>query len=154
MTSLKGWAEEFRPELSHIFADRAYLERILDLGRNDKKPRKDLIYAEQIVAFISYFFDDLFKMKDEMPAEVPEEDIPVILEKYLASYDHADDQSGWFDKIRTIAEELGYAAKPKDFKKHPEEYKRACGPCEHGHQNCADGTRPVTGCMGNPADSG
>ena len=124
---LKGWAEEFRPELSHIFADRAYLERILDLGRNDKKPRKDLIYAEQIVAFISYFFDDLFKMEDEMPAEVPEEDIPVILEKYLESYDHADDQSGWFDKIRTIAEELGYAAKPKDFKKHPEEYKGHVG---------------------------
>lgn len=124
---LKGWAEEFRPEISHIFADRAYLERILDLGRNDRKPRKDLIYAEQIVAFISYFFDDLFRLEDEMPAEVPEEDIPVILEKYLASYDHADDQSGWFDKIRAIAEELGYAAKPKDFKKHPEDYKGHVG---------------------------
>ncbi len=124
---LKGWAEEFRPELLPIFADRAYLEQILDLGRADAKPRKDLIYAKQIVDFISYFFDDLYKREDDFPAEVPAEDLPLILEKYLAGYDHADDQTEWFGKIREIAVELGYAAKPKDFKKHPEEYKGHVG---------------------------
>ncbi|MBQ1396722.1 MAG: glutamate--tRNA ligase [Eubacterium sp.] len=124
---LKGWAEEFKPELLPIFADRAYLEQILDLGRADAKPRKDLIYAKQIVDFISYFFDDLYKREDDFPAEVPAEDLPLILEKYLAGYDHADDQSEWFGKIREIAVELGYAAKPKDFKKHPEEYKGHVG---------------------------
>ena len=51
------------------------MEKILDLGRQDSKPRKDLIYAEQIVAFISYFFDDLFAIEDPMPAEIPEEDV-------------------------------------------------------------------------------
>ena len=124
---LKGWAEEFKPELLPIFADRAYLEQILDLGRADAKPRKDLIYAKQIVDFISYFFDDLYKREDDFPAEVPAEDLPLILEKYLAGYDHADDQTEWFGKIREIAVELGYAAKPKDFKKHPEEYKGHVG---------------------------
>lgn len=124
---LKGWAEEFRPEILHIFDDRTYLEKILDLGRNDKKPRKDFIYAQQMVEFISYFFDDMFKVEDAMPAEVPAEDVAVILQKYLEGYDHSDDQSQWFDKIRAIAVELGYAAKPKDFKKHPEEYKGHVG---------------------------
>lgn len=124
---LKGWAEEFKPELMHLFDDEAYLEKILDLGRNDNKPRKDLIYAQQIVEFISYFFDDMFKIENEMPAEVPAEDIKPILEGYLASYDHNDDQSMWFDKIRTMGAEMGYAAKPKDFKKHPEEYKGHVG---------------------------
>lgn len=124
---LKAWAEEFQPEILHIFEDRAYLEKILDLGRNDKKPRKDLIYAQQIIEFISYFFDDLFQIEDEMPAEVPAEDVPAILNAYLAGYDHSDDQSQWFDKIRNIATELGYAAKPKDYKKHPEEYKGHVG---------------------------
>ena len=124
---LKAWAEEFKPEILHIFEDRAYLEKILDLGRNDKKPRKDLIYAQQIIEFISYFFDDLFQIEDEMPAEVPAEDVPAILNAYLAGYDHSDDQSQWFDKIRNIATELGYAAKPKDYKKHPEEYKGHLG---------------------------
>ena len=54
---LKSWAEEFAPEYAEIFADREYVEKILDLGRNDAKPRKDLVYARQIVDFISYFFD-------------------------------------------------------------------------------------------------
>ena len=43
------------------------------------------------------------------------------------SYDHADEQSQWFDKIRTMAESLGYAAKPKDYKKNPDLYKGHVG---------------------------
>ncbi len=124
---LKAWSDEFAPEYGHIFEDKAYLLQILDLGRQDKKPRKDLIYARQIVDFISYFFDDMFTIQDENPAEVPAEDVPVILSKYMETYDHSDDQSQWFDKIRAIATELGYAAKPKDYKKHPEEYKGHVG---------------------------
>ena len=49
------------------------------------------------------------------------------MEGYLTTYDHNDDQSGWFEKIRTMAAEMGYAAKPKDYKKHPEEYKGHVG---------------------------
>lgn len=124
---LKGWAEEFRPEIMYIFDDEEYLRKIIDLGRHDKKPRKDLVYAEQIVEFISYFFDDMFAREDEIPAEVSAEDAREILKKYMESYDHADDQSPWFDKIRNIAVELGYAAKPKDYKKNPEDYKGHVG---------------------------
>ena len=62
-----------------------------------------------------------------MPQEVPAEDIPKILRSYLETYDHADDNGAWFEKIRQIAVDLGYAAKPKDFKKHPEEYKGHVG---------------------------
>ena len=152
---LEDWAKEFRPEVLGIFDDKAYLTKIIDLGRNDAKPRKDLIYAEQIIQFISYFFDDLYAdnswiakgaikkpdddaeemmifseglyPKESFPTEVPKEDVPLILEKYLATYDHGDDQSQWFDKIREIATELGYAAKPKDFKKEPDKYKGHVG---------------------------
>ncbi len=123
---LKSWAEEFKLEIMHIFDDREYMEKILDLGRNDKKPRKDFIYAQQMIEFISYFFDDMFVREDEMPEEA-KADEKAILEAYLASYDHSDDQSAWFDKIRAIATDMGYAAKPKDFKKHPEEYKGHVG---------------------------
>ena len=124
---LKSWADEFKPEAKTIFADEDYLEKIIDLGRNDAKPRKDLVYAEQILDFISYFFDDLYKPEEGFPEEVPSEDVPKILEKYLETYSHSDDQSQWFDKIREIATELGYAAKPKDFKKEPDKYKGHVG---------------------------
>ena len=124
---LKAWAQEFKPEIMYIFDDEEYLEKIIDLGRNDKKPRKDLVYAEQIVDFISYFFDDMFVIEDDIPTEVSDDDAKEILNKYMESYNHSDDQSQWFDKIRNIAVELGYAAKPKDYKKNPDEYKGHVG---------------------------
>ena len=124
---LKAWAQEFKPEIMYIFDDEEYLEKIIDLGRNDKKPRKDLVYAEQIVDFISYFFDDMFVREDDIPTEVSDDDAKEILKKYMESYDHSDDQSQWFDKIRNIAVELGYAAKPKDYKKNPDDYKGHVG---------------------------
>ncbi len=124
---LKGWAEDFAPEYAHLFEDKDYMVKILDLGRNDRKPRKDLVYARQIIQFISYFFDDLFQIEDELPQEVPAEDVPKILDMYMETYDHSDDNGTWFDKIRAITDQLGYAVKPKDYKKHPDEYKGHVG---------------------------
>ena len=124
---LKAWSDEFRPDLAPIFEDRAYLERILDIGRHEERnPRKDHIYAQQIIRNISYFFDDMFEIEEEFPSEAAE-DVPLILSKYLKTYDHADDQEAWFGKIREITAELGYAVKPKDFKKNPDQYKGHVG---------------------------
>lgn len=118
-----GWAKEFKPQIAPLLEDRDYLTRILDLGRDEAKPRKDLIYASQIWDFISYFYDDYFVIQERVPEQVSDEDAKEILSRYLDTYDHSDDQSAWFEKIRTIAADLGYAVKPKDYKKHPEEYK-------------------------------
>ena len=124
---LKAWSDEFKPELAPIFEDRAYLEKILDIGRHEERnPRKDHIYAQQIIKNISYFFDDMFEIEDEFPQEASG-DVPVILSKYLETYNHADDQEAWFGKIREITAELGYAVKPKDFKKNPDQYKGHVG---------------------------
>ncbi|MDO4518229.1 MAG: glutamate--tRNA ligase family protein, partial [Bacillota bacterium] len=117
------WAREFRPAVLPLLEDKEYLTKILDLGRNDNKPRKDLIYAKQIFEFISYFYDKYFTIEEQIPEQVSDEDAKEILKRYLETYDHNDDQSQWFEKIRTITGDMGYAVKPKDYKKHPEEYK-------------------------------
>ncbi len=129
---LKAWAEEFRSDdegVKTMLADRAYLEKILDIGRHaERNPRKDHIYADQMVKNLSYFFDGTFEIEDEMPAEVVNAgDVSTIINKYLETYDHSDDNETWFNKIRAITDELGYAVKPKDYKKHPEEYKGHVG---------------------------
>ena len=136
---LKAWADEFvmggtafadkKDAVMAIFNDREYLEKILDIGRNEERnPRKDHIYAQQMIENISYFFDDLFAIEDEMPEEVVKAgDVKTIIEKYLETYNHSDDQETWFEKIREITEELGYAVRPKDFKKDPDSYKGHVG---------------------------
>ena len=129
---LKAWAEEFRPDdegVKTMLSDRAYLEKILDIGRHaERNPRKDHIYADQMVKNLSYFFDETFEIEDEMPAEVVNAgDVSTIISKYLQTYDHSDDNETWFNKIRAVTDELGYAVKPKDYKKHPEDYKGHVG---------------------------
>ncbi|MBQ1690703.1 MAG: glutamate--tRNA ligase [Firmicutes bacterium] len=129
---LRAWADEFRPDdqaVQTMLADRAYMERVLDIGRNaERNPRKDHIFARQMMENLTYFFDETFEITDPMPEEVVNAgDVKVILEKYLATYDHSDDNETWFNKIREITDELGYAVKPKDYKKHPEEYKGHVG---------------------------
>ena len=123
---LKGWSDEFAPEYAYVFKDMDHLAEILDLGRHDARPRADLVYARQIMDFIGYFFDESFERKDEYPAEAAA-DADAILRAYLDSYDHSDDNGQWFDKIRQIATDLGYAAKPKDYKKDPDGYKGHVG---------------------------
>ena len=123
---LKEWSDAWAPEFGYVFKDMDLLEQILDLGRHDARPRADLVYARQIMDFISYFFDESFKIEDEYPAEAAD-DAQTILTKYLESYDHSDDNETWFGKIRDLAVELGYAAKPKDFKKNPDDYKGHVG---------------------------
>ena len=123
---LKSWSDEFAPEYAYVFKDMAHLAEILDLGRHDARPRADLVYARQIMDFIGYFFDEAFEREDEYPAEAAA-DAETILRAYLDSYDHSDDNGQWFDKIREISTELGYAAKPKDYKKNPDDYKGHVG---------------------------
>lgn len=124
---MKDWAGEFMPEILPLFEGREdYMEKILDLGRSGKKPRKDLVCGRQIFQFIRYFFDEHFEIEDPYP-ENAAADAGEILTRYLDSYDHSDDQSQWFDKIRAIAEDLNYAARPKDYKKNPDQYKGHVG---------------------------
>lgn len=121
---LNQWACEFRPDLVERLADKDYWIKVLDLDRTGAKPRKDLISAKQIIDYTGYFFE--YIRQDDYPAEAVN-DKDIILTKYLETYDHSDDQSVWFDKIRAITDELGYAVKPKDYKKHPEDYKGHVG---------------------------
>lgn len=125
---LLSWAKETNSDFKNIIENnREMLLKILDIGRSGDKPRKDLIYAKQIVDFISYFFDETFKITETAPDNVSKEDEKAILAAYLKTYNHDDNQEEWFEKIRIIADTLGYARKPKDYKKNPDLYKGHVG---------------------------
>ena len=123
-----AWAKEYAPEKAALLAaDPEKTKRIFDIDRGGEKPRKDLIFAQQIFQFISYFFDETFTPETDMPAECSAEDIREIFRRYKEGYNEADDNSAWFEKIRAITADLGYAGKPKDYKKNPDQYKGHVG---------------------------
>ena len=125
---MTGWAEEYHPDLYRLFTEnKDMLLKVFDIDRGGEKPRKDLVYAEQIFEFIKYLFDDHFVYESEWPAEVSAEDRREILRRYIEGYDPADDNQAWFEKIRGITADMGYAVKPKDFKKNPDMYKGHVG---------------------------
>lgn len=125
---LLTWAREYRPQLTDLFTSKKdMLLRILAMDRQGQKPRKDLIFGDQIFEFISYFFDGYYKAQDPYPKEVPPSDIRDILKSYGENYSYKDSQSEWFGKIRNLATDLGYAGRPKEFKKNPDLYKGHVG---------------------------
>ncbi len=122
------WANNYKEELVALFKENeSMMLRILAMDRHGEKPRKDLIYCEQIFDYISYFFDEYYKVLDDYPENVDRNDLVPIINGYLETYDPNDDQTGWFSKIRELATNLGYAAKPKDYRKNPEQYKGHVG---------------------------
>lgn len=125
---LLKWAKDYHEEIfDPLIHHKDAVIKLLSIGRDSAKPRKDLIYCQQIFDFISYFFDDYFQVEDKYPENIDDAEAKKLLKAYLATYDHSDDQNLWFDKIRAIATQNGYAAKPKDFKKNPTMYKGDVG---------------------------
>ena len=125
---LLDWAKDHKPEAYQELAqERQMVEGLLDIGRSGDKPRKDLIYAKQIFEFIAYCFDDHYVREDDYSEHLSAEDIRTILEAYKAHYIFADDDEVWFGKMKDMATGMGYAAKPKDYKKNPDQYKGHIG---------------------------
>ena len=50
-------------------------------------------------------------------------DVKAALEKFADTLDMADDSNGWFEKIKAIAESLGFATDMKQYKATPEAFK-------------------------------
>ncbi len=127
-TFLLNWSQDYKPEIQKLLTENENsVKKLLSIGRTGNKPRKDLMYCEQIFESIQYFFDEYFKIADKYPENIDNEEAEKILFSYLETYNYTDDQSQWFDKIRTIAVDNGFAAKPKDYKKNPEQYKGHVG---------------------------
>jgi glutamyl-tRNA synthetase len=124
---LSEWAKGNRADLLPEYQDTAYLERIASIGRGEKNPRKDFSYGEQIAEYIAFFFDRTFRIEDGLPGAMGAEEANALLDGYLAGYSHADGKDAWFEKVRSLAQKAGYAARPKDYKKEPEKFKGHVG---------------------------
>ena len=121
---LHNWALENEPEMEKVwFADKEKLLAILRLymGVGTKRRRKDFMYAKQIFELISFFFDGESGERDEF--RLADDEVKAILNDYLAAYDHNDDNSMWFNKLKEIADKNGYASDMKAYKANPESFK-------------------------------
>ncbi len=121
---LYTWAAEFDPEYAaELDAAPDYAKAIVSIGRGGKKPRKDYGTWVELKAYTELFYDKYFAVVDEYPETADKGDVKATLERFLAVYDAADDQNAWFDKIKAIADGLGYASDMKAYKAEPEKFR-------------------------------
>ncbi len=121
---LKTWADEFGDtEEKLYFADEKYAEKVLALlmGTGSKKRRKDFACAVQAVELMSYFFGEEVAQTDEYRFD--KATVKGIIEAFEKTYDFSDDCSLWFEKVKAVAAESGFAADMKAYKAAPENYK-------------------------------
>ena len=119
-----SWCEEYNEEFASLL--KQYKDRTLAalaVGKSGKNPRKDIENWKQACDFMSFYYEETFKLEDNMDEQAAPDVQKEFFAKYLESYDHNDDSSAWFEKVKNITTELGFAAKPKDYKKNPDDYK-------------------------------
>ena len=119
----KAWADEFgTDEQKSYYADKEYACKVLALcmGVGGKKRRKDFICAKQATESISYFFDASFAPTYEYRFD--KELVKKVLQGFKATYNVQDDMQTWFEKVKAVAGENGFATDMKAYKTDPTAY--------------------------------
>ena len=126
-----NWAKKYDQELAKILEEKEYALKVFGIERGNKKPRKDIAKWSDVKENIEYMYDELFYGKEHnYPYQVisDKDDINKILELYMEKYyDENDDKQTWFNKIKELAGEMGYAKEVKEFKANPDKYKAHVG---------------------------
>ena len=125
---LAEWSKEYDLDFYNLISKyKEYTINILNIEREQAKPRKDFACYSEIKSYIWYMFDELFNSCDkkyEWQNINDLNEIKNIMNVYISKYyDSNDDKDTWFSKMKDLATELGYAANVKDYKKNPDDYK-------------------------------
>ena len=125
------WANRHDEELAKMLEDKEYSLKVLGIERGNTKPRKDIAKWSDVKENIIYMYDDKFLNEEQnYPYQVinDQNDINKILDLYIEKYyNPEDDKQTWFNKIKELAGEMGYAEEVKEFKANPEMYKAHVG---------------------------
>ena len=126
-----AWAKNFDTELTEMLSkDTEYSLKVLGIERGNTKPRKDISKWADVKENISYMFNEKFDKKADFEyAKISDKcEIDKIKKIYIEKYfDINDDKQRWFDKMKDLAEEVGYAREVKMFKAEPEKWSGHVG---------------------------
>jgi glutamyl-tRNA synthetase len=126
------WAKEYDKDLLNLLEnDKEYTLRVLGIERGNEKPRKDIAKWSTIRENIEYMYDEQYfnnEINYEYQKINEKEEIRNIVKTYIEKYlDLNDDKNIWFNKMKDLAEEFGYAREVKEYKANPENFKGHVG---------------------------
>lgn len=117
---LLAWAREYSLEnVDYLVKDKEYVTKILNIDREKPKPRKDIYKWSMFFELYDYMFSDPTHYELD---EDKKKDFEKVLREYK-KYLNLSSKEVWFENIKKMATELGYATDNKDFKANPDKYK-------------------------------
>ena len=125
-----NWANEYDKELADMLSDKEYSLKVLGIERGNAKPRKDIAKWSDVKGIISYMYADKFDKNGEFEYQkvTDKDEIKKIVKTYFEKYyDDQDDKQTWFNKMKDLAEEMGYCREVKEYKANSEAYKGHVG---------------------------
>ena len=120
------WARKYDEEFARILEKNQDIAvKTFNIERNSVKPRKDFAMFSEVKQGIYYMFEELFKNENYEWQKINEiDEIKNILDIYLNKYyDPNDNEEEWFNKMKEMCDELGYASNMKEYKQNPEKFK-------------------------------
>lgn len=124
------WAKSYDAELAEMLSDKEYSLKVLGIERGNQKPRKDIAKWSDVKYIISYMYPNKFDENTEFEYQrvTDKDEIEKIVKTYFEKYyDENDDKQTWFNKMKDLAEEMGYSREVKEYKANPENYKGHVG---------------------------
>ena len=128
--SAYNWAKEYDNELFEMLSNKEYALKVLGIERGNAKPRKDISKWSDVKYIIYYMYPEKFDKNEEFEYQkiTDKQEIEKIVKTYFEKYyDENDDKQTWFNKIKDLAETLGYAREVKEYKANPDNYKGHVG---------------------------
>ena len=122
---LLKWTKEYDKEFYELITKyEDYTKSILNIEREQKKPRKDYASYSEIKNQIFYMYDELYSPNTyEWVTITDKEEINKILNTYINKYYDITDKEVWFNNIKLLTDELGYCSNMKEYKENPDKYK-------------------------------
>lgn len=126
---ITAWAKEFDKDFYSILTKNPqYSKAVFAIDRDGvAKPRKDIAKFSEAKDYFSYLFEELYVPCFQLPENINSCDAKAFLEKYKTVYSADDDRQEWFNKIKTIAPMLNFAAETKEYKANPDAFKGHAG---------------------------
>ena len=117
---LLAWARENSAEnLDYLVKDKEYVTKVLNIDREKPKPRKDIYKWSMFFDVFDYMFGAPATFEVD---EAEKDEFSRVLKEYK-KYLNLSTKEVWFDKIKEMADKLGYATNNAEYKQNPEKYK-------------------------------
>lgn len=123
---LDNWSKEYDKDFNELINKyKEYTINVLNIEREQKKPRKDYASFSEIKGQVWYMYDELYTdLEYEFDPKFSKEDINEVLTTYFNEYyNESDDKDTWFNSMKEMAEKLGYCTNMKEYKENPDNYK-------------------------------